>query len=261
MINIYDKEPNLISNLDLKSKKALLKIGTLHETFADIVTYSVIDSYIFDAVIRKIDDISFYYDINVEKDKIKSSTYINLLDYFIKMIRHHFFNMRIDEFLIKDIVEPNISKFEEYLSSNIEIFDTTIPDVRRNHLNALIYRILISNFIGNIKYIPDIASLLEENNIPVKNIDDYSDKECKNIIELMSDIVFCQKGHHNNNYLFVNIETNINDRLETRHKRNRSEYKNNDDYYLKKKIEEYNKEFHQSIKKFNVRKKYLKYFK
>lgn len=261
MKNICNNKTSILNKMNLDTKKALLKLKAMEERFADVATYKVIDSYIFNETIENIEDVSFYYDVNVEKNKIMASTYINLLDYFMKTIRHFFFNMRIDEFLIQDIVIPNMDKMKTYLLSNTEIFDTTIPNKKRKELNTLIYRILISNFISNIKYISDITLLFDSNNIPIKDIDNYSDEECRIIIELMSDLVFCQKGHNNNDYLFVNIETKINERLETRHNRTRLKAKDKDDYYIKKKIDEYNKEYHQSIRTYNVRKKYLKYFK
>lgn len=261
MKNICNNKTSILNKMNLKTKKALLKLKTLEERFADITTYRVIDSYVFNETIENIEDASFYYDINIEKDKIKASTYIDLLDYFIKMIRHYFFNMKIDEFLIQDIVESNMDKIKIYLLSNTEIFDTTIPDKKRKELNALIYRILISNFIRNTKYINDIKELLESHNIQIKDIDDYSDEECRTIIELMSDLVFCQRGYNKIDYLFVNIEKKLTERLEARHERTRLKSKTTDDYFIKKAIEHYNQEYHQSIRTYNVRKKYLKYFK
>ena len=261
MKNICNNEINLLNKMDLSTKKAVLKLKALQEPFADSLTYIMIDSYVFDETIENIEDLSFFYDINVEKDKIKASTYIDLFDYFIKMIRHHFFNMRIDEFIIQDIVIPNMDKMQKYLSSNKEIFDATIPNKKRKDLNTLIYRILISNFISNIKYIPEITSLFDSNNIPIKEINGFSDEECRSIIELMSDLVFCQKRQRNNDYLFVNIEEKINERLETKHERPRLNSKIKDDYYIKKKIEEFYKDYNKSIKNYNIRKKYLKYFK
>lgn len=259
MKNICNNKTSILNKMNLNTKKALLKLKAMEERFADVATYKVIDSYIFNETIENIEDVSFYYDLNVEKDKIKASTYIDLLDYFVKMIRHYFFNMRIDEFIIKDIVVPNMDKMKIYLLSNTEIFNTTIPDKKRNELNTLIYRILISNFIRNIEYVPDIKELFESHNIEIKNINDYSEEECKKIIELMSDIVFCQRGYMKIDYLFVNLEKKISERLQSRQERNTSRSK--DEIFVKKSIEHYIQEYHQSIKTYNVRKKYLKYFK
>ena len=132
-------------------------------------------------------------------------------------------------------------------------------DLKSNkNIKEYIYKIIIGNFIKNAKYIPQIESFLIENNIPLKKLNDYDLEESTNILNLLSNIVFSQRGRGDSTDLFKNIEDELQDYLKRKEKSKSKKYtiKDFEEQFVNTYINNYSKMF----KSFTNKKKYLKYF-
>ena len=121
-------------------------------------------------------------------------------------------------------------------------------------LNEKIYKIIISNFISNSKYIPNIKGILAEHNLSLKNINNYSLEETTKIMELLSDIVFSKNSDNKGIILFENINTNI------KHNMKKLDYPKLNKY-KESFIEYYIHKYDLVFKDYHTKKKYIKYFK
>lgn len=231
--------------MDLKCKKELLKYMVLNINLNNdrSTIYNLLKFNYFDDAISNIDDLSFSFDIDPQ-NKVNAKELILSLAYFIKIIKEKLFNSCRIEYNIINIIEANLEEINEYLSFNAI-----------NKKIAL--KIIITNFIKNEKYVPSIKTFLEENNLKLKEINAYSQEECEEIANLLSDIVFCQRGRGKYDDLFINIEYNLDKQTDIIKKNRNSKqieiYQNN--YILN-----FNKSYEAMFKNYNSKKKYLKYF-
>lgn len=125
-------------------------------------------------------------------------------------------------------------------------------------LYEMIYKLIISNFIHNAKYVPSIVEALSNLDIPIKEVQEYTLDESRKILQLLSNVAFCQRGRGNVLELFDNIDARLDyfsksDNYVRNRRRNTEKYK---ERYINSRIEDYNKMF----KTYNSKKKYLKYF-
>ena len=134
--------------MTIESKKELLKYIVLNESFINdkTIIYSLLLRNYFDESISKISDESFIIKIE-NNNEISAKQFIYSLNKFIVTIKKYFFNVYNLNILIDKIIEPNIVKINNYLCSK---------NLSENEQNEIIYKILISNFIENIKYISSI---------------------------------------------------------------------------------------------------------
>ena len=140
---------------------------------------------------------------------------------------------------------------EKYLLSNMDIYDNK----NIKYIKEQSYKLFISNFLNNLKYIDVCSNALSERNIKNKSIDDYSLDECTMVVEFLSDLVFCMKGRNVVVYLFQNIEKDI-----EHYVKNNKDKKYSDKYYKDKVIEHYKMQYETIIESYNNKKEYLKYF-
>ena len=134
--------------MTIESKKELLKYIVLNESFINdkAMIYSLLLRNYFDESISKISDESFIIKIE-NNNEISAKQFIYSLNKFIVTIKKYFFNVYNLNILIDKIIEQNIVKINNYLCSK---------NLSENEQNEIIYKILISNFIENIKYISSI---------------------------------------------------------------------------------------------------------
>lgn len=239
--------------MTLESKKELLRYKILNTGIHhDIILYSMLRYQYFDEIISKINDISISFKIDVQEEEIEAEQFLVLLEKFVKEMKNYFFNIGPMIYTIDNIVEPNIDKMKDYLSLKC--------DIKENEEIVLekIYKIIISNFINNAEYIPSIKTFLEEHHIEVKPIDEYTFKESKKIISLLSDLVFCQRGRGKLSYLFENLDLYIKGHIEM--SKYRQSKKSTPEYFQKHDVECFNTNYESIFKTYNSKKKYLRYF-
>lgn len=241
--------------MKLEAKKELLKYKILNERyFRDVLTYALLRYPYFDNVINQISEISLSTKIVVESDKIQANQFLDLLELFIKTIKEKFFNVSYIETLICRIIQNNNDMMEDYLTSNYKVNDESTIHL----LEDKIYKIIINNFITNEKYVPMVFLLLTENNIDIKPINEYTYKESSKIINILSDIVFSQRGRGKYHYLFENIENNLTYNIIQRKNRNK---KFDETKYKQEFISRYVSIYESILKSYNNKLKYLKHFK
>ncbi len=231
--------------MTIESKKELLKYIVLNESFINdkAIIYSLLLRNYFDESISKISDESFIIKIE-NNNEISAKQFIYSLNKFIVTIKKYFFNVYNLNILIDKIIEPNIIKINNYLCSK---------NLSENEQNEIIYKILISNFIENIKYIPSIKIFLTEQKIPIKNVNDYNLNESYKILILLSDLVFCQRGLKYYDCIFENINLRIKSYESLNQNKRQEKYK---EKFLPSITQNYDYLF----ESYQNKKKYLKYF-
>lgn len=231
--------------MTIESKKELLKYIVLNESFINdkAIIYSLLLRNYFDESISKISDESFIIKIE-NSNEISAKQFIYSLNKFIVTIKKYFFNVYNLNILIDKIIEPNIIKINNYLCSK---------NLSENEQNEIIYKILISNFIENIKYIPSIKNFLTEQKIPIKNVDDYNLNESYKILILLSDLVFCQRGLKYYDCIFESINLILKS-YETLNQNKRQEK------YKEKFLPSITQNYDYLFESYQNKKKYLKYF-
>ena len=242
--------------MTIETKRELLKYKILHErVFHDIVSYRILRYSYFDNVINLITDISLTNNIKANNNEFTDRQFLNLLDLFVETVRKQFFNISIMENIIYCVIQSNIDLAEDYFTSTYSIND-------KENINILydkIYKLIISNFIKNEKYIPNIYLFLTENKIDIKPVKEYSYEEISKIITLLSDLVFCQRERGNYMYLFHDIENNLKQYLMNyENKRNKRIDKNK---FKDKRISDYVKHYDVIFKSYESKRKYIGYFK
>lgn len=261
----YTKEKKLILEKQkerekiIQKKKDLLKDKLVNHTiWFDPVQIGLMRFDYLDFLFEKINFNTLETkDIDV-KNGIYAQNYIDLMEYFIDKFRKYFFSVGDTELIIRKIIISNPPKIEGYLRIKEPV------DVFHKNINAdlKIFQLIISNFIYNFKYVPYIKTILEENRIYLKNVDDYSYNECCRIIRILSDIVFCQRNRGTIDCLFENIDYDIETSVNELKQRRNRHYKEEQGIKLKNKIFSTSiKNYEHLFKKYNERKPYLKYFR
>jgi len=183
--------------------------------------------------------------------EINNISFIDLLDRLVNLFRNEFYEINSTEYSISCIIDSNINRVEKYLLSNVDVYDNN----NIKYIKEQSYKLFISNFINNLRYVETFKNILNERNIKVKVIDEYSLDECTEIVRLLSNLVFCLKCRNIVSYLFQDIEKDI-----EYHLKENSEKKYNDDYYKIKVIDHYKTQYEIIMDSYNNKKKYLKYF-
>lgn len=167
---------------DIRNKKEFIRYRIYVGGYRyDILTYHIAKFDIFDSIINEIDEDSFYRTLLTKENKLSADRFIDLLDHLVETMRRLFFNIDISLFAIEGILEKDKDLMNEYFHYNGAI---------GNELNKILYRIIIINFISNVKLIPCIGQLLDENKIQLKKYTEYSDKEIRSIIDLCAVLFF-----------------------------------------------------------------------
>ncbi len=246
--------------MTLETKKELLRYDVYTSSvFCDISTYHLIYYSLLDKYIEAVVDDTFYAKIELKDDEINAKRFISLLEYLVKSIREKFFCTNIRFFEIEEIMSSNIELLDEYF-----YYKGNFSSMRSNpKLDSILNRLIITNFINNARYIDFIESLLNENHIALKEVSEYSEKEIKKIIELLNDIIFCQRTRKHYSCLFENISKRLEQKLlalKLRRKKIYNDEKSKENF-INKFIQDYYKDYVILMNNYNKRKEYLKYFK
>lgn len=226
--------------MTIESKINLLQNNILHsEKCYDIVTYRLLQNHNLQNTILK------------NEKEINDKSFIDLLDRLVNLFRNQFYEINSTEYNINCIIDSNINRIENYLLSNINVYDNN----NIKYIKEQSYKLFISNFIHNLRYIDLFENILDERNIKIKSIDNYSLDECTKIVQLLSDLVFCMRGRDIIVYLFQDIEKDIEYHLKNNEDKNYS-----DDYHKNIVINHYKIQYERMIDSYNNKKEYLKYF-
>lgn len=230
----------------LETKRDLLRVLVLENGYyLDSTTYRLLKIKGLQNVISKINEKSLIYNVNTEGE-LNASNFINLLNRFVEIFKDVFINMLSTDYIIEIIIDSNKKLVEDYFFN----FDNSDKKIVEK-----IYKLIINNFISNSKYINCIKELLNERKIKLKEVDNYSLEESKDILKLLSDLAICKRNRSDNIVLFENIEQKLNNLKE-----GRANKKYNYDYYKNICINNYENKYSNIYNAFNKKKKYLKYF-
>ena len=237
--------------MTINTKIELLKYKLLHQNFDyEIEIYSLLENVKINDLVSKIDDLSFSFQVEPEKDKITAQHFLICMNELVKYMKFYFYNMLTFQVCLKEIV--NGSKKE--LNDLLNVKETKYFNNNREN----IYKLIISNFIKNAKYISSIKNVLEDNNINLKELNNYNFQETETILNLLSNIVLSQRGRGLVSILFTNIDDHLKEYLERKAKVNSKKYSISD--YKNKYLDSYINNYNKIFKIYNSKKKYLKYF-
>ena len=241
--------------MTVEAKKEVLKYMILNDRyFHDTLSYKLLRYRYFDNAINNISEISLTYKKNIENDKLQANQFLDLLEFFIKTVKERFFNVYNMENLLCVLIQTNKEMVEDYLVSKYNVNDET----NLYQLKDNIYKIIINNFISNTKYVPIISSLLAEHYIDIKPVNEYTYEETTEIITILSDIVFSQRGRGKYQYLFENIEINLTYNIKIRKERKK---KFDETEYKEEFISRYTSNYESIINTYKNKQKYIKHFK
>lgn len=222
----------------------------------ELEIYRLLNGALYSEVDR-IDDKSFYFKITPEKNKITAKQFMTYINEFIACMKTYFNNAKNLDYIMKEIIEENKQALDNLF--NCECDDPyTCYIYEDKKIKENIYKLIISNFIKNAKYVPIIEPFLLENDIPLKEINNYNFEESEKVIKLLSDIAFSQRGKGSIIDLFQNIEYYLQKHLDIKIQNN-NKYSTKD--YEQKYLDKYISNYSRMFKSYEGKKKYLKHFK
>lgn len=242
--------------MKLEIKKELLRYKILHQRLG--YNLEVLDLITpLENEIERIDEKSFSFNIESEGNNITAMRFLKYMDEYVDCVKLYFYNTTSLHCVLKEILKGNESEISCLLNclGGDDYFYNVSKDT---NIQQNIYKLIICNFINNADYIPLINEFLTENKIKIKKVEDYTLKESKEILNLLSNVVFCIRGRGASMFLFENIKVNLDEYLKRKSKSKSKKYTLEDfkNKYINSKTEEYTKIF----KAYNNKKKYLKYF-
>ncbi len=201
--------------------------------------------------VERIDERTFSFDIEPAAGMISAEQFISNMNKFLRCMKTNFFNIPPFQMCVTEIVRNSEQELKDLLGYTPE-------DSSDEKLEELVYKLTISNFIRNAKYVPSIEEELTALDIPIKEVREYNLDESRKIVQFMSDVAFCQRGRGNVLELFDDIGARLDyfaksDNYVRNRRKNTEKYK---ERYINSRIEDYNKMF----KTYNSKKKYLKCF-
>lgn len=242
--------------ISLDSKKRIIQYKLLNdECCYDNMVFHLIKTDYFDKIISKIDDIEIIYSVKVRKDdNITSSNFIFLLNRLVDLFKTKFPTINGHYYTLVQILENNVDMVEKYFFSKYNEIDREYENI----VIEMVYKILINSFVSNAKYVPEIRKVLKKKKIEIYPTIDYSLEECKIIINILQDIVFCNGGV-GIDCLFNNIDMVINNKINDLS--NTVRMKRGDNYYIEKITNFYIKLYKKVFVQYENKKQFIKYFK
>lgn len=224
----------------------------------DMEIYSLITWSKMKDEVSRINELSFSFQVKLEENEITPRQFLIYMSEFVKCMKLYFFNIPSLHIVLTTIVRDSKKELNNLLNYRCDEPYYCFGIKNDNNIKERIYKLIISNFINNAKYIPSIEIILKENNIRLKDVQSYSLKESEKILSLLSDIVFCQRGRSLIIELFENIDIHLKEYLDKKAKSKSKKFTIED--YKEKYINSYIKNYEQIFKAYNIRKKYLRYF-
>ncbi len=245
--------------MTLDTKTELLRYKLLHQRYDyDIDVYNLVAYGELNNEISRIDELSFSFMVELENEKITPRQFLIYINEFVRYMKLYFYNMATFQFSLREIIRGNKEELNDLLDCKCDDPYNCFGIKKNNNIKECCYKLIIASFIKNAKYVPTLKTILEENHIKLKEVKDYTLKESEKILNLLSDIVFAQRGRGITMELFENIDTHLKEHLERKAKSKSKKYTLED--YKNRYIDSYIKNYERMFKAYNVRKKYLKHF-
>ncbi len=241
-----------------ETKVELLKYMILNHSYDEyeMVIYNLISHKRLRDEVAMIDERSFSFNIDPVDGQITANQFLVNMNAFVRYMKSYFYNIASFNSCIDYIVDNN----KDLVNNLLSVRGVKLYNFYNGHedstIKELISKLIISNFISNAQYIESIKDVLTDLQLPLKRIEDYTSEESIQILQLMSDIAFCQRGRGPVMSLFENMENHLKgyDNIDLSRRR-----KSVDDFkkkYIDSRIMDYNK----LIKSYYSKRKYLKYF-
>ncbi len=241
------------------TKTELLRYKLLHQRYDyDMEVYNLIAYGELSNEISRIDELSFSFMVELENEKITPIQFLVYMNEFVRYMKLYFYNMATFQVSLREIVKENKEELNALLDCKCDVPYNCFGIRKNENIKECCYKLIIASFIKNAKYVPVIKTILDDNHIELKEVKDYSLKESEQVLNLLSDIVFSQRGRGITMELFESIESNLKEHLERKSKSKSKKYTIED--YKNRYIDSYIKNYERMFKAYNVRKKYLRYF-
>lgn len=241
-----------------ETKVELLKYMMLDHSYDEyeMVIYNLISHNRLRDEVAMIDEHSFSFNIDPVDGQITANQFLVNMNAFVRYMKSYFYNIASFNSCIDYIVDNN----KDLVNNLLSVRGVKLYNFYNGHedsaIKELISKLIISNFISNAKYIESIRNVLNDLQVPLKRIEDYISEESMQILQLMSDIAFCQRGRGPILSLFENMKNHLKeyDNMDlSRRKKSVDDFKKK---YIDSRVDDYNK----LIKSYYSKKKYLKYF-
>lgn len=241
-----------------ETKVELLKYMILDHSYDEyeMVIYNLIAHNRLRAGVAMIDERSFSFNIDPVGGQITANQFLVNMNAFVRYMKSYFYNISSFNSCIDYIVDNNKDLVNNLLSVKGVKLYSFYDGHEDSAIKELISKLIISNFISNAQYIESIKDVLTDLQLPLKRIEDYTLEESMQILNLLSDISFCQRGRGPIMSLFENMKNHL------------KEYDNMDLSRRRKSVDDFKKKYIDSrvadyeklIKSYYSKKKYLKYF-
>lgn len=243
--------------MKIETKVELLKYIILNEKSTyDMILYDLICRKRLNEEISRIDERTFSFDVQADGDEITTKQFLDIMNEFIRYVKLYFYNIAALSSCIDYVIECSkleLTNLLSYKSDKLRGFFYKLDD---DTFKELLDKLIISNFISNAKYVDSIKDVLNDIQVQLKNVDEYSLEESKKILVLMSDIAFCQRGRGPVMRLFEKMDC----RLENYDDMDLTRRKKSVDDFKKKYIDSCIADYDKMIKSYYSKKRYLKYF-
>lgn len=241
--------------METETKSELLRYILLNKDY-DTMLFKLISTRHMGQEISKIDERTFSFKVDAADGMVTAKQFLYNMNRFVRLMREYFFNVTPLPTYLDYIIDGSRSELSNLLNYKYKEQGDYYVSYNDDELVEMISKLIIHNFISNAKYIDAIKDILEEIQIPLKDVKNYNLDESLKILNLLSDIAFCQRGRGPVNRLFESIGVRLSkyDDMDTTRRKNPVEYFQKK--YIKSCIEDYEKLF----KTYASKKKYLKYF-
>lgn len=166
-------------------RKEKLKKIVLDNKHYDIDIYRLIESGALDSIISNLKN-NTIIENNYDKENINYNQHIiMLLHNFVHFFKSNFKDLcPFFEFILENIFRDNADIFINYLSENKSVNN----EKNFKYYELWNYKLSIVNFIKNTHF-SSVKKLFDDNNISIKEINKYSDKEVKNIFDILKNVI------------------------------------------------------------------------
>lgn len=222
----------------------------------EMVIYSLLSHKRLRDGVAMIDERSFSFNVDPADEQITAQQFLVNMSAFVRYMKSYFYNISSFNSCIDYIVDNNKDLVNNLLSVKGVKLYSFYDGHEDSAIKGLISKLIISNFISNAKYIESIRDVLNDLQIHLKRIEDYTSEESMQILQLMSDIAFCQRGCGPIMSLFENMENHLKSYSDMDLSRRRKSVDDFKKKYIDSRVADYNK----LIKSYYSKRKYLKYF-
>lgn len=243
--------------MKIETKTELLKYMLLERQYDyDLMLYTFITRSNVQDIISMIDERTFSFKVEALPETISAKQFIVNLNQFIKDMKTYFYNIAPLQSCIVEIIDSSKDELKNLISYNCSGLFNRFDSEKDDVIRELTAKLIIKNFISNAKYVDSIRDVLNDVHVPLKEIKEYNLEESLKILNLLSDISFCQRGRGSVMKLFECMDYQLNKYSNmdtTRRKKSIDDFKKK---YIISRVEDYDK----MIKSYYSKKNYLKYF-